>query len=196
MKTAFLALGAAMLISAVSTSAFAGQCRDPWVTRAVEQVTGHVPSGSYESGDCNIYNYGGGHWSSYPDLVNKVRAHFGIRTAGVCNDPWVTSAVRQVTGRVPNGSGNSGDCNIYRYGGGHWSSYSDLVNKVRVAFGDTILPGATGQIDLNRARGMNIRPGVNGAGVITAGGANVITAGGANVITAGGANMTAHGSGN
>ena len=57
----------------------AGTCRDPWVTQAVRQVTGHTPNGSYESGDCNIHNYGGGHWSSYPDLLNKVRAHF--RTA-------------------------------------------------------------------------------------------------------------------
>ena len=136
MKQLLYACAVAALALCVSNSAAAGQCSDPWVNQAVQQVTGHAPNGSGGYGDCNIQNYGGGHWSSYPDLVNKVRAHFASATAasGTCHDPWVTSAVKQVTGRAPNGSGVSGECDINRYGGGHWSSYLDLVSKVQAVF--------------------------------------------------------------
>jgi hypothetical protein len=44
-------------------------------------------------------------------------------------------AVTEVKGRPPQGSGNDGECAIHRYGGGHWSSYGDLVNKVRANSG-------------------------------------------------------------
>lgn len=54
---------------------------------------------------------------------------------GVCADPWVTQAVTQVMGRAPQGNGYLGECDIYRYGRGSWSSYNDLVAKVEVAFG-------------------------------------------------------------
>ena len=178
--------------------AIAGSCRDAWVTQAVQQVTGHAPNGSYESGDCNIHNYGDGHWSSYSDLVNKVHAHFGRATVatGVCRDQWVTRAVTQVMGRAPNGSYESGECNIHNYGGGHWSSYSDLVNKVKVAFGRVPASNAAAA---NGSRGpMNIAPniGFNGSGVIAAGGGNVIAPGGGNVIAPGGGNVIAPGGGN
>lgn len=174
---------------AMAGAAQAGTCRDPWVTQAVQQVTGHAPNGSYESGDCNIHNYGGGSWSSYPDLITKVRAHFGMQAsaAGVCRDPWVTRAVTQVMGRAPQGSGESGECNIHRYGGGSWSSYDDLVHKVQVAFGMVVQPnGANGRYGSNNP--IPASPIAGGAGVITAGGGNVITAGGGNVITAGSGN--------
>jgi len=136
MNRVLYACAFAALALCVSNSAIAGQCGDPWVNQAVQQVTGHAPNGSGGYGDCNIQNYGGGHWSSYQDLVNKVRAHFGGATAasGNCQDAWVTSAIKQVTGRAPNGSGRSGECDIHRYGGGQWSSYADLVNKVQAAF--------------------------------------------------------------
>lgn len=58
------------------TNAYAGQCRDPWVTRAVTQVTGRQPSGSGDSGDCDYRRYGGGRWTTYDDLVGKVRAEY------------------------------------------------------------------------------------------------------------------------
>lgn len=200
MKRISMAGIAALAAITMAGTAQAGTCRDPWVTRAVEQVTGHAPNGSYESGDCSIYNYGGGHWSSYPDLVNKVRAHFGMQTssAGVCHDPWVTRAIRQVMGRAPNGSGNSGECNIYRYGGGHWSSYGDLVNKVKVAFGRVPRIGNAAN---NRARiSPNADPAnmirQNGGHVIAPGGGNVIAPGGGNVISAGGGNVISAGGGN
>ena len=54
---------------------------------------------------------------------------------GICGDAWVTSAIRLVTGRAPNGSGNSGECLTTRYGGGHWVNQTDLAMKVGAAFG-------------------------------------------------------------
>jgi hypothetical protein len=62
--------------------------------------------------------------------------------AGNCRDPWVTKAVTQVTGRAPNGAGEDGECSIKRYGGGKWTSYEDLVGKVRTAFGKSSLTSA------------------------------------------------------
>lgn len=44
------------------------------------------------------------------------------------HDPWIGSAFREVLHRDPRGS----EWNIQNYGHGHWSSYQDLVNKVRV----------------------------------------------------------------
>lgn len=127
-----------------TTSLAIAACNDAWVTSAVKEVTGREPNGSGNSGDCNIYNYGNGSWNSYDDLKNKVRTYFSQRavlnqtatqsTSGQCNDAWVTSAVKEVTGHAPNGSGNSGDCNIYNYGNGSWNSYDDLKNKVKTYF--------------------------------------------------------------
>lgn len=111
----------------------------------------------------------------------------GAASAGTCKDPWVTQAVTEVMHRAPNGSGGSGECDIHRYGGGRWSSYPDLVGKVKVAFGMTIAgsakPGAGGS-NLG-----NVNPALNGARVIAPGGANVVAPGGANVIAPGGANL-------
>ena len=121
-------------------------------------------------------------------------AHQAI--AGSCRDAWVTQSVQQVTGHAPNGSYESGDCNIHNYGDGHWSSYSDLVNKVKVAFGRVPASNAAAA---NGSRGpMNIAPniGFNGSGVIAAGGGNVIAPGGGNVIAPGGGNVIAPGGGN
>lgn len=62
--------------AAVAAPAFAGQCRDPWVTQAVREVTGRESAGQGEFGECNIKLYGNGSWSSYPDLLGKVRARY------------------------------------------------------------------------------------------------------------------------
>lgn len=55
----------------------------------------------------------------------------GSVQAGRCQDPWVTKAFEEVHGRAPYDSGTIGECDIRRYGNGHWSSYADLVSKVR-----------------------------------------------------------------
>jgi hypothetical protein len=125
-----------LLACAVFSGSAYGQCADPWVSQAVKQVKGSI-NGAGATGDCNIRNYGGGHWTTYNDLVTKVQAYFHppapSPVAGMCTDPWVTQAVRAVKGSV-NGSGTAGDCNIANYGGGHWTSYADLQNKVQAFF--------------------------------------------------------------
>lgn len=55
-----------------------------------------------------------------------------------CNDTWVTNAVTEIVGRAPIGRGNIGECNIKLYGGGSWSNYDDLKNKVWAKFASEI----------------------------------------------------------
>lgn len=71
-------IGGATLFAALalSTAASAGECRDPWVTTAIYELTGHKPRGAGESLDCNVKLYGNGSWSSYPDLFAKVKASY------------------------------------------------------------------------------------------------------------------------
>ncbi|MDE2227802.1 MAG: hypothetical protein KGL11_02020 [Alphaproteobacteria bacterium] len=187
----------------------AGQCKDPWVTQAVRQVTGRPPQGSGDNGECNKYRYGGGHWSNYNDLVAKVRFAFGqvpapgqpaATVAGQCKDAWVTQAVRQVTGRSPRGSGDNGECNIYRYGGGHWTDYNDLVAKVRFAFGQTTAPAVAAPSLAPNINNYAVRPGIvgpnggsligqDGAGVVSHDGGTLIGQDGAGVVGPGGASL-------
>ena len=55
---------------------YSGECRDPWVTQAIQEVVGRKPRGDGNEGECEIQRYGNGSWSNYPDLVNKVRDGF------------------------------------------------------------------------------------------------------------------------
>jgi|GEM_PF-6310054 len=50
--------------------------------------------------------------------------------AGPCRDPWINQAFHQMYNRPPAGSGTTGECDITRYGNGHWSSYQDLMSKI------------------------------------------------------------------
>ena len=60
-------------------TANAGQCRDPWITQAIHEVTGRWPNGDYESGECTYTQYGGGHWRSYAELKGYVQSRLGGR---------------------------------------------------------------------------------------------------------------------
>ena len=119
----FYLVGALVCLGGISAQA---QCKDAWVTQAVNEVKGSPIVAS----DCTVTNYGGGHWTTYADLKAKVTAYF---TSGVCVDAWVTQAVRAVKGSV-NGGGTARDCNVSNYGNGQWSSYPDLQNKVTAYF--------------------------------------------------------------
>ena len=138
--------------------------------------------------------------------------------AANCRDPWVTKAVTQVQGRAPNGSGDSGECDYRRYGGGKWTTYDDLLGKVRTTFGKSIAPPISG---LAKPAGTVASPagsfaspppgttlsgakpvgagivanngsrviGQNGAGIVANNGSRIVTDNGAGVVGQNGANV-------
>lgn len=105
-----------------------GTCKDPWVTEVVTRIKGSKPFGQGDSGECNHRLYGGGHWSNYADLENKVRQAVSKwrSTQRQCRDAWVTKAITEVTGYAPADSGELGDCNMWNWRDGKWRSYEDL----------------------------------------------------------------------
>ncbi|MBP9866110.1 MAG: hypothetical protein KBC91_06885 [Candidatus Omnitrophica bacterium] len=119
----FCGLLGLLALSAAQT-AQAGQCRDPWVTQAIQQVTGRAPTGNHESGDCNIYNFNNGKWGSYPELVgyvqNYVRANSRIPAA---------SALANSTNRPSLAGGNrlNNPSAIVAGGGGNFNNRNNLI---------------------------------------------------------------------
>jgi hypothetical protein len=115
-------LGAALilgpLLAAISSPARAGESTDTWVTSAVRAVTGRYPDSSGSSGDCSpdYYgrNLGQGHWSSYQDLLNKVRVK---KTGGGAAYVFLAPNQAGFMGHV--GFGYVADDGTYVYGGIH-----------------------------------------------------------------------------
>jgi hypothetical protein len=64
--------------------------------------------------------------------------------AAQCRDPWISQAIREVTGRAPNGSGESGECRYTQYGGGQWGSYAQLKGYVQNALGGSFRGALSG----------------------------------------------------
>ena len=106
---------------------YTGSCNDVWVTNAIKEEYGRNPRGVGRRGECNILLYGNGRWSSYNDLKNKVRAARYRYDDGECRDPWIRSAFRQKLLRDPNGYGEVGECDMYRYNNGSWGSFDELM---------------------------------------------------------------------
>lgn len=200
-KIKFVALAAvAITVVAASPGSAEAQCADAWVTRAIQEVKGRAPQGSGNSGECNIDRYGAGSWTDYQDLKTRVR------TSYACNDPWIGQVIWYTYSRNVRGSGTTGECNVYLYGGASWSGYMDLAGKVKRAI-DTLASqsksfdrsgnlvngtGGSGRIAIP-VSSLLIR---TASGVVAAGGGNVIAAGGGNVVAAGGGNVIAAGGGN
>ncbi len=195
---------AAILLSAAAV-AQGGSCHDPWINQAYNRLYHRAPNGTGVSGECNINLYGHGHWSSFQDLENKIRASKASPANGPCRDPWINQAYNQLYHRAPNGSGVSGECNIYLYGHGHWSSFQDLENKIRM---QTVRfhVGSNGAL-LNWRNQVLVPPGqfslsLNGrliqprAGqVIAVGSGALVSPGNSNIIAVGSGSIIAVGSG-
>ncbi len=96
-----LALGATAGSTILFSAPAAAQCADPWVTQAVQEVTGRTPRGSGQTGECNIKNYNAGSWSSYSDLKTYVQRLLGQRlvlpTAGIAGRAQVRIDRNQAT---------------------------------------------------------------------------------------------------
>jgi hypothetical protein len=209
--TVFFPIAVVILLSTFSTRVNS-QCRDQSVSNAVREVTGRAASGSAYVGECNIQNYGNGSWAGYADLVNKVRA------AGVCKDPWITLAFKEVANRTPAGWSATDECNAQLYNSGSYNSYTQLRNAVRVYvnslkltpihFVAVVRPGlsmttspnalvvvaAEGSIARLQAKIVSAAGGSlvggDGASVLTQGGGNLLTQGGGNLLTQGGGILT------
>ena len=69
-----------------------GECRDPWVTRAVSFSRGltNGVAGLGDYGECNPANYNNGQWSSYDQLYKAVQAaRYAIGHEGLYWDKMV-----------------------------------------------------------------------------------------------------------
>jgi len=128
-------------------------------------------------------------------LLAALLPAIGHAQSGPCSDPWINQAFQQMYGRAPIGSGkNVGECDITRYGNGHWSSYQDLTTKIaQHGTGTHIAPlSMTGNPLLantggNLGRAPLINP--NGSGIVAQGGGNIVAQGGGNIVAQGGGNV-------
>lgn len=175
-----LALASTAAALALATPLEAQGCTDAWVTQTIREVYQRAPNGSGNSGECDVNRYGGGKWNSYDQLKRYVNYQY------MCQDPWIAQAVYDAHGRMPRGSGTSGECNPYLYGA-NWSGYPDLKNRVQGSINTLQAQSITfsnsgslvsGGVALTAAR--LIGPdggtliGLDGAGVISRDGAGLI----------------------
>jgi hypothetical protein len=126
-KRRFILFAWAAVLTLATLSTANAQCRDAWISRAVQEITGRPVRGSGDRDECNKMDYGRGSWSSFEDLKSKVQV------AGICKDTWITQAYKdpQGAGHVPEGWGTIGQCNVKLYNNGTWGSYNHLRNLVR-----------------------------------------------------------------
>jgi hypothetical protein len=97
------ALGVALIYAAPAAAQVpsGGTCRDPWVTRAVTEVLGRPPEGTRDEGECNYRLYGGGRWTTYDDLLSKVRAAYEAPAAQTESGGQATQTTADVTPPAP-----------------------------------------------------------------------------------------------
>src|SRR5687767_10928360 len=98
----------ALSIIVLTFNCVSAQTKDPWITKAYNQLYGRVPS----TAEYNINNYNNGSWSSYCDLVNYIAASKG-------SDGWIYKAYCELYSRVP----NPWELNKDLYNSGSWGSY-------------------------------------------------------------------------
>ncbi|MFD1469133.1 hypothetical protein ACFQ48_12940 [Hymenobacter caeli] len=124
LKPALLVL-ALLLTGALHAAA---QCRDPWVSQAIQQVYGRKPVGQGEACDCNIRLYNSGAWGSYNELVGYVQQlrqsglQFGYAPLGSNSVLAVAQGKQVLAVAVFDASGNlvaSGGGNLVASGGGN-----------------------------------------------------------------------------
>jgi hypothetical protein len=115
-------------LSGVPSVNAGARCDDPWITQAYREINMPMRGGG-SSGDCNIGLYGGAIWGTYSDPYSTLKTW--VVNSKICSDPWIGEAYATEIGRRVNGSGTSGECNIYLYGGGKWSGFPDLASKIK-----------------------------------------------------------------
>ncbi len=143
------AVAVAALTAAAPAAAQNGPCRDPWVSRAVREVTtemrrGREANGRHESGECNIHLYGG-RWSSYGELkryvsavlrtLNNHEARFTADGAFYMDDDYGNTEASPDKVRIVSPSGTTdGAGNRVSDNGSQFSGAIGLANGVTIRF--------------------------------------------------------------
>ena len=97
---------------------------DPWITKAYSKTYKRTPTAE----ECNIKNYNGGTWSSYPELVGYIATYNNSRSGNhLKGDPWIFQAYAELYDRAPRAL----ELNINLYNGGTWNSYAELKGYVQ-----------------------------------------------------------------
>lgn len=165
-------------------------CSNQQINQAYVAMT-MVPRGSGVAGECNpnFYYPGGPTWNLSDLEVRVVHAR-------ACSDPWIGQIYWEKYHRNP----TSNECETTQYGGGSWSSYADLSNKI-VQFQQLHafpiqyrMPqyhvDNLGNL-LNSSNGIVAQAGhytINTA-IVASGAGNIILIGGSNIILNGGGNI-------
>ncbi|MDQ6678982.1 MAG: hypothetical protein M3Z09_16995 [Acidobacteriota bacterium] len=111
-----------------------------------------------------------------------------------CSDPWVslglTSFIYGGT-RYPSGAGTTGECDTKLYGGGQWSSFADLVQKMQATRAALASVGASfNSVAKNGVTVVTLsdNTGILGGAVMR--GSQVISNDGGSIIAQGGGNLS------
>lgn len=95
----------------------------------MKKITGFLFIAFYLFGQ-TVYSQTSGQHS----LTDRTKNVYNDCASTLCNDKWISDAYYQIWGSCPAQGGTSGVCNYLLYGGGSWSSWNDLCNKVRLAY--------------------------------------------------------------
>jgi len=149
--------------------------------------------------------YRGDMWTA-PDQSQTNAA----RSAGPCQDPWITIMIWRRQNRGPIGYQQEGECAVANYNGGSWNgfsqlsdAYADYWNSLNAAQTRLVLL----QLSSSDVRVATVSTNPNllqslfwftagGQRIIAVGGNNIIAVGGNNIIAVGGNNIIAAGGGN
>src|ERR1043165_1695557 len=107
-----------------TTFALQAQNCDPWITKAYTKIYKRQPTAD----ECNIKNYNGGHWSSFPELVGYIAAYNRNRPGNhLKGDPWIFQAYAELYDRPPRAL----ELDINLYNGGSWNNYNELKGYIQ-----------------------------------------------------------------
>ncbi|MES2391683.1 MAG: hypothetical protein V4555_08585 [Acidobacteriota bacterium] len=152
-----------------------GRCHDPWITQAYSDLYHRAPENpgpQGTAGECNTVLYGGGHWTTYLDLEQKIIKVRGRATAVQAPATQQAAGAKTPAPMVIQSSAFSAPKGVQlaRY---HIDGAGNLVNSVTGAIwarAGTFYQNAAGQI-------------------VAQGGGNFVAQGGGNIVAQGGGNF-------
>ncbi len=153
------------------------KCKDPWINQAYidlyqrDPVVRNPSVPNAVDGECNMNLYGGGHWTSYTDLENKIIAVKGPRRV---YSPATVQAIQRPASSTTTSSASSISSGI----------------TVDTSHGVVIDHGVStplSEIQIKDQAGNLLSPAAV-AQIVAAGGGNIVAAGGGNATSSGPSN--------